>query len=113
MKPLFFFLTVAALALAGCSSTPSEVDTGKIHAKTFNFVDTGNRPPPNNTDQRQVVHGMIQTAITKHLADRGVTQVPKEGDVTVAYLVILGNNVVTTSINDYFSYVCEWNGKSV
>jgi hypothetical protein len=102
--PSLLLLAAGALALAGCTSTPTEVDTGKIHAKSFSFVDTGNRPPPKNTDQRQAVHGMIQAAITKNLADRGVTQVPKDGDVTVAYLVILGNNVVTTSINDYFGY---------
>jgi hypothetical protein len=34
----------------------------------------------------------------------GVTRVATGGDVTVAYLVILGNNVSTVSINDYFGY---------
>jgi hypothetical protein len=97
-------LAAGLLALAGCSSTPSTVNTGKIHARTFSFVDTGNRTPPNNTDTRQTVHRMIQAAITKDLAARGVEKVPSGGDVTVAYLVILGNNVVTTSVDDYFGY---------
>ena len=47
---------------------------------------------------------MIQEAITKNLAARGVKRVPAGGDVTVAYLVILGDNVSTRSINDYFGY---------
>jgi hypothetical protein len=33
-----------------------------------------------------------------------VKRVAAGGDVTVAYLVILGNNVSTRSINDYFGY---------
>src|SRR4026208_2133242 len=33
-----------------------------------------------------------------------VRQVPNGGDVTVAYLVIAGNNASVTSINDYFGY---------
>lgn len=95
---------VLALALVGCSSTPTQVDTGTIHAKTFSFVDTGNRTPPKNTDNREAIHGMIKAALTKDLTARGLQQVPTGGDVTVAYLVIVGNNVVTTSINDYFGY---------
>jgi hypothetical protein len=47
---------------------------------------------------------MIQAAIKKNLAAQGVKRVPTGGDVTVAYLVILGDNVSTRSINDYFGY---------
>ena len=47
---------------------------------------------------------MIQAAITKHLAGLGVTQVPAGGDVTVGYLVIIGNNATTEAINTYFGY---------
>jgi hypothetical protein len=105
MKTLTALLfTAAAFALAGCSSTPTTVDSGTIRARTFSFVNPGNRPPPSGTDTRQAAHAMIQEAITKTLASRGVQQVPSGGDVTVAYLVIVGNNVVTTSINDYFGY---------
>lgn len=47
---------------------------------------------------------MIQEAITRNLAAKGVSSVPSGGDITVAYLVIAGNNVSTTSLNDYFGY---------
>jgi hypothetical protein len=103
---LFSRLVVAAgvLLLAGCASTPTKVDTGLIRAATFNFVDGGVKPAPADTDNREAVHAMIQAAIAKNLAARGVKRVITGGDVTVAYLVILGDNVTTRSINDYFGY---------
>lgn len=97
-------LAVAVLALAGCSSTPTKVDTGPIHARTFSFVDRGNRPAPGFADNRQAAHVMIQAAIAKDLAARGVTQVAAGGDVMVGYLIIIGNHVSTEAINDYFGY---------
>lgn len=96
--------TAGLLALSGCSSVPTKVDTGPIRAKTFNFVDGGLKPAPAYADNRDAVHALIQDAITRNLAARGVTRVAAGGDVTVAYLVILGNNVSTRSINDYFGY---------
>ncbi|HXI72853.1 MAG TPA: DUF4136 domain-containing protein, partial [Verrucomicrobiae bacterium] len=49
-------------------------------------------------------HEMIQAAITKDLAARGVTRVAAGGDVTVGYLVIIGDNCSTEAINTYFGY---------
>lgn len=95
---------VGALLLAGCASTPGKVDTGTIRAATFNFVDGGVKQPPAYADNREAVHAMIQAAIKKNLAAHGVKRVPSGGDVTVAYLVILGNNVSTRAIADYFGY---------
>jgi hypothetical protein len=96
-------LAVTLLALAGCSSTPTKVDHGPIRARTFSFV-TRDRAVPDYADGRQVVHTMIQNAITKNLGARGLTKTEQGGDVTVAYLLIVGNNAVTTSVNDYFGY---------
>ena len=97
-------LAAAVLVLAGCSSTPTKVDTGPIHARTFNFVDRGNRPVPGFADDREAVHQMIQASITKDLAAHGITLLPTGGDVTVGYLVIIGNHVSTEAINTYFGY---------
>jgi hypothetical protein len=97
-------LAVAVLALAGCSSTPAKVDSGPVRARTFSFVSRSGKPAPAYADDRQAIHTMIQSAIAKNLADRSVSQVPSGGDVTVAYLIIAGNNASTTSINDYFGY---------
>ena len=98
-------LAAAGVAmLAGCASVPTKVDTGPIRATTFNFVDGGAKPLPAGADKREAVHAMIQDAISRNLTARGMTRATSGGDVTVAYLVILGNNVSTRSINDYFGY---------
>jgi hypothetical protein len=80
------------------------VDAGSIRAGTFSFVNTGAKPAPGYADNRQVIHSMVQSAITKNLTGRGLIQVTTGGDVTVGYLIIAGNNATTTSINDYFGY---------
>ena len=100
LLPLFF----VALLLAGCS-TPTHVDSGLIRASTFNFI----RPSPRQagaafSERDQQVHGFIQDAISANMAERHVTRAPQRGDITIAYLVIVGNNANTTAINDYFSY---------
>jgi len=97
-------LTASALALAGCSSTPTTVDRGSIRARTFSFVSPGAKPSPAYADNRQAVHTVIQEAITKNLAARGVTRTATGGDVTVGYLVVVGNNASSKSISDYFGY---------
>jgi hypothetical protein len=45
---------------------------------------------------------------------QGVSRAADAGDVTVAYLIIVANNVTTTSINTYFGYgrVTEGHGQS-
>jgi hypothetical protein len=97
-------LAAGAIALAGCSSAPTKVDTGSIRARTFSFVDPGPRTSPAYADNRQAIHGMIQDAVTKNLAAKGVTRTATGGDVTVGYLLIVGNNASTASLNDYFGY---------
>ena len=47
---------------------------------------------------------MIQHALIQNLASKGVSYVATGGDITVAYLVVVGNNVSTTSLNSYFGY---------
>jgi len=75
-----------------------------IRARTFSFVDPGPKTPPTYADNRQVIHSMIQDAITKDLAAKGVARVASGGDITVGYLLIVGNNASTAAINDYFGY---------
>jgi len=47
---------------------------------------------------------MVQEAIDANLTAKGLKRVAEGGDVTVAYLIIVGNNVTTSAINDYFGY---------
>jgi len=97
-------LAVVALLFASCSSTPTKVDKGPIKANSFSFVNTANRPQPAYADQRAEVNKIIQEAITANLARFNVPRIASGGDITVAYLIIVGNNATTTSINDYFGY---------
>jgi hypothetical protein len=100
----FFVLGLATLLFTGCSSTPTKVDHGPIKAATFSFVNIAARPQPAYADKRAEAHQLIQEAITTDLAALGVARVASGGDVTVAYLIIVGNNATTSSINDYFGY---------
>jgi len=96
-------LAPVVLALAGCSSTKTNVDSGTIRAQTFSFVDRTTKPP-DYAEAREGIHAKVQESITKNLAARGVTKAASGGDVMVAYLVIVGNNASTASINDFFGY---------
>ncbi len=104
MNRITLVLAACALTLAGCSSTPTKVDHGPIAARTFSFINTAGKPAPVFAENGQEVHALVQNAITQSLARRQVSRVEQGGDVTVAYLIITGNNAVTTSINDYFGY---------
>jgi hypothetical protein len=107
LNKITFLLAAGAFAFAtGCTSTPTKVDAGPVQARTFNFVTT-DRPVPSYADNRQAVHTMIQDAITKNLESRGVKKTASGGDITVAYLVITGDNVSTTALNEYFGYRAE------
>jgi hypothetical protein len=94
--------SLLALIFGGCSSTPTKVSTGTIQAHTFNFV--SRQSGADVSDKREAVHKSIQRAITNNLAARGVTRVQSGGDITIAYLIIRGDNVSTEAIRDYFGY---------
>jgi hypothetical protein len=99
MKPnAILVLTAGALVLAGCSSTPAKVDRGPIPARTFSFVN----PVAPPAARWQPVHTLIQEAIRKNLAERGVAKADAGGEVTVGYLLIVGNNASIASVSDYF-----------
>ena len=90
--------------LAACSSVKTHVDKGPIKAHTFSFLNTGSKQTPDYAEQSAQAHTMVQQAITKNLAIRGITHVASGGDITVAYLIVVGNNSTTTSLNGYFGY---------
>jgi len=105
MKTSFLLaIGVAALVAAGCSSTPTRVNTGTIHARTFSFVNPAGRNQPGFAEQNAQLHQLVQAAIVADLSHRGLTSVSSGGDITVAYLIIAGNNATTTAINEYFGY---------
>jgi len=105
MKYSFFItLNLAALLVAGCRSTPTKVDTGPIHAATYNFIAKTPSMAPEYADRREQVHALIQDSIIRKLASKGLGKVASGGDVDVAYLVIIGNNERTEAVSTYFGY---------
>ncbi len=97
-------LVTVFLSMAGCSSTRTKIDSGPIAARTFSFMNTAGKPEPVFAENGQEIHALVQNTIAQSLARRQVSRVEQGGDVTVAYLIITGNNAVTSSINDYFGY---------
>jgi hypothetical protein len=107
MKMKFWFsMAAVVLVIAGCK-TATHVDKGPIKAATFSFLRPGPLPEAAFAEKRQQVHAFIQQAIANNLAAKGVTAVAQGGEVTVAYLIIVGNNVSTSAINDYFGYTAD------
>jgi hypothetical protein len=99
------FGCMLALGLVtACSSVKTRVDKEPIKARTFSFLNTGSRPAPGYADTRTQAHEVLQQAITRWFAGKGVSSVASGGDITVAYLVVVGNNSTTTSLNSYFGY---------
>jgi len=97
---------VAALVVVGCK-TPTHVDKGTIKATTFSFLHPGPLPEAAFAENRQQVHAMIHQAIANNLAAKGVQAVASDGEVTVAYMIVVGNNATTSAINDYFGYTAD------
>lgn len=97
-------MTPGLLALLAADAAISSTSCRSIRARSLNFVGRSTKPSPAYADNRQVIHPMIQGAIARNLSARGVSQVASGGDLTVAYLAIVGNNATTTAINDYFGY---------
>ncbi len=105
MRAKLLLLFIAGLFVSGhCFAVATKVNRGPIRARTFNFVDRRSKADPTIGDNREAVHKMVQNAITRNLAARGVNRLDRGGDVTVAYLIIKGNNASTETIRDYFGY---------
>jgi Domain of unknown function (DUF4136) len=101
-KLLLLPLLLTGLFIAGCSSTPTHVDKGALQAHTFNFINGGIALTPPATDKRNIAHQQIQEAIIKNLAAKGLTRTDGTGDIIVAYMIIIGNNVSTEAVTTYF-----------
>jgi hypothetical protein len=91
-------------AYGWCSGAKTHVDKGLVKARTFSFLETKNRRNPDYVDSNKEAHAMVQQALIHNLAAKGLTYSPTNADVTVAYLIIAGNNAATTSLNEYFGY---------
>ena len=71
---LFVTLNLAALLVAGCSSTPTKKDTGPIRAATFSFIAKSSTLAPGYADSREQIHALIQDSISRNLAGKGLSK---------------------------------------
>src|SRR5262245_60082539 len=101
--PLFGAVALS-LTVTACSTVTTHIDKGAIKAGSFSFVNQVRPPSPNPDDRSAQGLAMIRQAIANNLSARGVREVPSGGDVTVAFLVIVGNNVSTVALDSYFGY---------
>src|SRR5215213_9391851 len=91
MKSKSLLLLLSSLLLcANCFAVSTKVNRGTVKARTFSFPSRMSKPDSSIADNRETVHKLVQSAITKNLAARGVNRVNGGGDVTVAYLIIKG-----------------------
>ena len=99
----FLSAVVVAITATGCSTVTTHIDKGAIKASSFSFVSQV-RPTSNPDDRSAQGLAMIRQAIANNLTAKGVREIPSGGDVTVAFLVIVGNNVSTVALDSYFGY---------
>jgi hypothetical protein len=100
-------LTIPAglcLLLTACSSVDTHVDKGAVKAGTFSFLNTGSKQLPAFAEEGKTAHELVQQALINNMAAKGVKHTPSGGDITVAYLIVVGNNSTTTALNEYFGY---------
>jgi hypothetical protein len=102
-KMLFAAWLTGMVLLTGCS-TPTRVNTGAIRAASFEFVSAASLKKADFAEKNKAAGAMIQDAIANNLTQKGLARVEEGGDIKVAFLVIVGNNVSTMAINDYFGY---------
>jgi hypothetical protein len=103
-------LSLSALLVAGCSSVPTRVNKGPLTARTFSFLPQ--KPSGTGTygQERQQIHATIQTAITRNLTAKGLTQPTQRGEVEVGYLIIVADNASTAYYDENFGYGNEASG---
>lgn len=96
--------SAAVLALTGCATTPTRYDSGPIKARTFNYFNARADDASPFTAKEAEIHDLIQQAIERNLAAKGLTKVSKNGDVTVTYLIIVSDGGKTISYADFYGY---------
>jgi len=99
-----FGVVACVVLVAGCSSAPTRVEKGPVRASTYSVMSSKARTRGVVDERRAEVHQMIQSAIADDLERKGLSRVAGGGDVQVGYLIVVVDNVSTTTDADYFGY---------
>jgi len=97
-------LAAVVCLAAGCSSVPTKINKGPVQARTYSLMPSKAPRTVVVNKRREAVHQMIQDAIARTLEQKGLGQVPTGGDVQVAYMVVVADNVSTATYDEYFGY---------
>lgn len=101
--PFGWFVACAAL-MVGCSSVPTRVAKGPVRASTYSLMSSKNQSRGLADARHEEVHQEIQAALAEEMERKGMTRVDQGGDVQVAYLIVLVDNVSTTTDAEYFGF---------
>jgi len=104
ISKLLASLGVCSVLMVGCSSTPTRVDKSPLQATTFSMMPSTAPSDVAVNPRRAEAHQLIQGAIARELAQKGLKQVSSGADVQVGYLVIVADNATTTTYDDYFGF---------
>ncbi len=101
MKKVMTPILLAALLLSGCRSIPVSVSKGRVKGKTFSFIESREAIKPGQS----AAHGYnaaIQDAIKTQLTAKGMQYAASDGDLTIAYMIVLCSSSSTGSMSTYF-----------
>jgi len=99
IRLLLFLLPIALLAACQTVALPKGSSHGYRSAR---LVRPHSAPAIANPDDR--VNHAIQSALASTFQARGLEIQSANADLTVAYLILVQDNVSTTMINDYFGF---------
>lgn len=98
------FLPAAVVLLSACQSVELPKGTARGY-QTARLVRPGNNASvPGIAPQANPANDMIQSALASEFGARGFRLDPANADLTVAYLVIVQDNVSTKVVDDYFGF---------
>ena len=98
------FAVLLLAILSGCtSSIPMPKGTQKGYSSA-RFINPKKLEGLAATDKSVNLTRMIKEAITQEFTSHGMELLDQNADLIIAHLVIIQDNVLTTSINQYFGY---------
>jgi len=101
MKTIIYCLLVAGVVVAtGCSSTSTQTNVGPARQGTFSFAPSPS-PLPQFAEKSAHVQSLVQNAITATLEHKNLTRVARSGNVLVACVVVVDDNVPAATVDEY------------
>ena len=101
---LGLMIGLGAILAAGCSSVPTRVEKGPVQAGTYSLMTSKAQLRGLPESRRAEAHRLIQEALDAALGQKGLQRVASGGELQVGYLIVVVDNVSTTTDSDYFGF---------